>query len=95
LYCNFLTQPIGRGALLLMMALMLIEVVRTVEVIFCLLISACALINIAAGITYQVTGFSPEATATTETSLIVDQNPTPAAESQKWLVNKSEVYSTI
>ena len=97
LYCNFLTQPIGRGALLLMMALMLIEVVRTVEVIFCLLVSACALINIAAGITYEVTGFTPEATETTESSLIAEQNPhqTSAAESQKRLVNKSEVYSSI
>lgn len=72
LYFNFLTNPIGRGALLLMLALMLIEVQRAIEVIFCVLLSLCALINIAVGITYEVTGYSPE--TATEASLIIEQD---------------------
>ena len=98
LYFNFLTNPIGRGALLLMLALMLIEVQRAIEVIFCVLLSLCALINIAVGITYEVTGYSPE--TATEASPIIEQEDSQRnlaaadMESQKRVFNRSEVYNS-
>jgi hypothetical protein len=50
-YFGFADNPIGRGCLLILIALMLTDVDRTIEFIFSILITVVGLLNLVLGIT--------------------------------------------